>query len=504
MRRLLVGILCLVASNSHCELQAAEPYFQIRVVDAATGRGVPLVELETVNNIRLVTDSAGNIAFHEPGLAGHEVFFHVRSHGYEYPADGFGIRGIRLKITPGGASTIKLPRRNIAERLYRITGGGIYRDTVLLGEKPPISEPVLNAQVVGSDSVVNAVYRGRLYWFWGDTNRPGYPLGNFHVPGATSRLPADGGLDPAQGINLEYFKAADGFAKPTAKMPGNGPTWIFGLTVLKNDDGQPELWTGYSKIEPPLKVYARGVARFNDQTSEFENSVTFDPLPVLYAEGQTLTVRTGDSDHVYFCTPFPLVRVLATPAAFRDPSQYEAYTCLKTGSSIEQPQIDRDAAGKAQYSWKRQTPAVGPSEQRKLIESGVLKSSEAHLQLRDRDTGKAILAHTGSVNWNAYRKRWIMLFVELGGTSQLGEMWYSEADSHVGPWTTAVKVASHDRYSFYNPKQHPYFDQERGRFIYFEGTYTHSFSGNDVQTPRYDYNQILYRLDLADPRLSLP
>ncbi|MDB5340799.1 MAG: hypothetical protein JWN70_6418, partial [Planctomycetaceae bacterium] len=177
MRRLLVGFLCLVAFDSHSELLAAEPYFQIRVVDAATGRGVPLVELETVNNIRLVTDSAGNIAFHEPGLAGQDVFFHVRSHGYEYPADGFGIRGTRLKITPGGSSTIKLPRRNIAERLYRITGGGIYRDTLLLGEKPPISEPVLNAQVIGSDSVVNALYLGRLYWFWGDTNRPSYPLG---------------------------------------------------------------------------------------------------------------------------------------------------------------------------------------------------------------------------------------------------------------------------------------------------------------------------------------
>src|SRR5262249_10300175 len=53
----------------------------------------------------------------------------------------------------------------------------------------------------------------------------------------------------------------------------------------------------------------------------------------------------------------------------------------------------------------------------------------------------------------------------------------------------------------YNPKQHPYFDQEGGRFIYFEGTYSHTFSGNEHPTPRYDYNQIMYRLDLADERL---
>ena len=38
--------------------------------------------------------------------------------------------------------------------------------------------------------------------------------------------------------------------------------------------------------------------------------------------------------------------------------------------------------------------------------------------------------------------------------------------------------------------------------IYFEGTYSHDFSGNKDATTRYDYNQIMYRLDLADPRLD--
>ena len=48
------------------------------------------------------------------------------------------------------------------------------------------------------------------------------------------------------------------------------------------------------------------------------------------------------------------------------------------------------------------------------------------------------------------------------------------------------------------------FDKEGGRTIFFEGTYTHTFSGNPDQTPRYDYNQIMYQLDLDDPRLALP
>ena len=44
-------------------------------------------------------------------------------------------------------------------------------------------------------------------------------------------------------------------------------------------------------------------------------------------------------------------------------------------------------------------------------------------------------------------------------------------------------------------------DQEGGRYIYLEGTYTMAFAGTKTPTPRYDYNQVMYRLDLADERL---
>ena len=114
------------------------PFFAIQVVDEETGRGVPLVELTTVNNVRLVTDSQGVAAFQEPGLMGRLVFFHVKSHGYEFPKDGFGYSGKALKVEAGGAATLKIKRINIAERLYRVTGGGIYRDS--LREKPDLSD----------------------------------------------------------------------------------------------------------------------------------------------------------------------------------------------------------------------------------------------------------------------------------------------------------------------------------------------------------------------------
>ena len=89
-------------------------------------------------------------------------WFGVSSYGYEFPHESFGFRGVALKVTPGGRAQIKIRRINIAERLYRITGHGIYRDTFLLGEKPPIEHGALNAKVMGQDTVLTAIYRGKL------------------------------------------------------------------------------------------------------------------------------------------------------------------------------------------------------------------------------------------------------------------------------------------------------------------------------------------------------
>ena len=492
--------LLLALTFGAVEPDDAKRYFAITVVDEQTGRGVPLVELRTVNQLRFVTDSNGIVAFHEPGLMDRDVFFHVRSHGYEFAKDGFGFAGKMLRITPGGSAKLTIKRINIAERLYRITGAGIYADSKLVGVKTPLDEPLLNAQVLGSDSVVTAVYGGKLHWFWGDTNQARYPLGNFQVPGATSLLPAKGGLDPEQGVNLSYYVDRKGFAKQTMPMPGKGPTWMTTLIPLKDRDNKERLYASFVKVEAPLTIYARGLAVWNDAKEEFEKLADVDMKTSNFPQGHAF-VHEG---HVYFAHPYPLTRVAATAEAFRDVSQYECYTCLKAGSRVEDPQIDRDADGKIRYGWRKNTPAVGPTEQAKWIRSGKLKADEAYLQLRDRDTGKPVTAHAGSVCWNDYRRRWVMIATQHFGTSLLGEVWYAEAETPVGPWNWAVKIVTHDKYSFYNPKQHPYFDKDGGKTIFFEGTYTHTFSGNSDQTPRYDYNQIMYKLDLSDKRLSPP
>jgi hypothetical protein len=504
----LLGMLC--GSLPTTALTAEVP-FRLQIIDEKTGRGVPLVELQTVNNIRYYTDSQGVAAIDEPGLSGVDVFFHIKSHGYEFPKDGFGNRGQRVKVIAGARAVLKLKRINIAERLYRLTGAGIYRDSVLTGMPVPIREPLLNGQVFGCDATMSAVYHGKLYWFWGDTNRPQYPLGNFYVTGATSRLPADGGLNPDVGVNLDIFTGKDGFARPMAKMPGEGATWIGGVTVLRDGKtGRERMFAGYVRVKPGFIIAMNGLAEFDDTTESFRSIAEFGRDPPVTPMGHPIRLRDGATDYVYFGTTIPLIRVPARPESLARIEDYEAYTCLRPGSRLDTPEIDRAPDGAVRYGWKRNTPAVGPQEQKNLVEPGwfkpqLLKPFEGLFQFRDRDMGKPILAHFGSCYWNEYRKRFVLIFVQSGGeTSNLGEVWYAEGDSPLGPWVYAVKIMTHDHYSFYNPKQHPALAQQDGRVIYIDGTYSNSFSGNSDQTPRYDYNLIMYRLDLADPRLALP
>lgn len=473
-------------------------YFKITVVDEQTGRGVPLIELQTVSHLRYYTDSNGVVAFYEPGLMDQTVFFLVQGHGYEFAKDGLGFRGKALEVKEGGSAKLSVRRLNIAERLYRVTGGGIYGDSVLVAEPAEIKHPLLNAQVFGSDSVVNAQYRGKLYWFWGDTNRPGHPLGNYHVPGATSRLPADGGVDPEKGVELEYFLDDKGFAKETAHLPGEGPTWVGGLTVLGE-----RMFASYVKVRGQLDVYERGLVEWDDAKKEFKKVVKFDLAAPLYPHGHPFLRSEDGIEYVYYGDPFPLVRVRADPNQLRDPARYEAFTCLQEGSRSADERIDR-ADGRARYAWKKNTPPVGPQDQERLVRAGKLRADEALLQLQEADTGKPVVAASGSVAWNEHRRRWVMIAAQIFGTSVLGEVWYAEADTPLGPWVYARKVVTHEKYSFYNPTQHPLLAKDKGRIIFFEGTYSTFFSGNDYPTPRYDYNQIMYKLDVDDPRLALP
>ena len=136
-----------------------------------------------------------------------------------------------------------------------------------------------------------------------------------------------------------------------------------------------------------------------------------------------------------------------------------------------------------------------------------MKREESPFRLQDADDGTPILLNNSSCFRNDYRKKYIMIASEMLGATGLGEVWYGESDRPEGPWVHARKIITHankkgDAHDFYNPTQHPFFDRDGGRVIFLEGSYVNTFSGNPHPTPYYEYNQIMYRLDLSDPRLK--
>ncbi len=493
---LLVAV-CLLNSATASDSNAGSSHFAIQVVDRQTGRGVPLVELRTTNNIRLYTDSNGIVAFREPGLMDTEVFFFVESQGYRFPKDGFGFAGTRLQTVPGGSAVLKIDRLHIAERLYRVTGQGIYRDSVLAGRAVPLAHPVLNGKVAGQDSVDTCLYQGKLYWFWGDTGRPSYPLGHFAMAGAVSELPGRGGLDPAAGVDLTYFVDENGFSRPVCRLKEPGLVWLDGFVVVPDNEGRERIVAKYARLKDMGHVLERGLVVFNDRTESFEPLVRGDVECLPYSNsGHALKASVAGEEYFYFATPFPLAVRMRVKAQWDDivePNRYEAFTALGAGETEEPRWV----------SFGRLSSHKGAT--RTAVIKALNEEKEDTL-LYDVQTGASIVPHGGSVHFNAYRQRWIAIFVQqYGDSSFLGEVWYAEADTPVGPSAYARKVATHNEYSFYNPMHHAYFDEDSGRTIFFEGTYSHTFSGSpETATPRYDYNQIMYRLSLDDPRLVLP
>jgi hypothetical protein len=454
--RTAAALALIVAFVPDTVAAAAESLCQIKIVDAENGWPVPLVELRTTHHARFVSDNAGVIAFDLPELMGRETWFSVIADGYEAPADGFGSRGVRITPEPGRTFTVKVNRTSIAKRLGRLTGGGLFAESQKLGRETDWPE----SGVLGCDSVQNAVHRGRLFWAWGDTSIPNYPLGIFHMTSATSAVQPLKSFEPPLRLKLEYFRGDRGRPRGVAEMPGSGPSWLTGYVSLPDRAGESRLVATYFKIKPPLEAYECGLCVWNDERERFEplrtiwtkseDSPKHPPVP----QGHPVIVDGENRQRwVLFGDPLPKLRCPATFETWQDSATWE----------VLQPQKELAAA----------------------------------------NDGSPVEPHSGSIAWNAYRRRWVTVFMQIfGKPSVFGELWYAESDSPNGPWGRAVKILSHKNYTFYNPRLHPEFTPDDSPALLFEGTYTSAFADRPAPTPRYDYNQILYRLDLDDPRLA--
>ena len=428
---------------------------RIEIVEAGSGWPVPLVELRTTHQLEFFSDNAGVIAFDAPELMGRETWFDVIGNGYEVPKDGFGYRGVRLKPEPGKTLRVEVKRTIIAKRLGRITGAGLFAESQQLGSELDWPE----SGVLGSDSVQNAVHRGKMFWLWGDTTLARFPLGIFDCSSATSAIQPLASFEPPLKLKLDYFTNDQGVPRGVGRMPGAGPTWLTAYVSLPDKSGTPHLVASYAKIKPPLDAYEFGLCVWNETTANF------DQLRVLWTKakatpkcppapnGQPAFWKDATGrEWVYFGNPFPGLRCPATFEAWPDTNSWEVLQ--------PQPQL------------------VSP-------------------------TGQTVKPHSGHIAWNPWRQRWVTVFMEaFGKPSAFGELWYAEAPTPTGPWGRAVKILSPANYTFYNPRLHPEFTPTNSPVLLFEGTYTQTFANHPHPTPRYDYNQILYRLDLDDPALK--
>jgi hypothetical protein len=469
-----------------------EQLFRIDLIDAATGRGVPLMELRTPAGTSYWTDNQGIVAFDDLASMGRPLRFEVRGDGYRTLEPG---GAVQLVPQPGGQALIALERLDVSERLYRVTGTGLYRDSLRLGLPVPIRHPLVNAGVAGQDSVQALVYQGRVFWIWGDTPWVAHPLGNFHSSGATSLLPEQGGLDPALGVDLEYFVGKDGNARAMTDIPGPGATWLTALVKVPNAAGEETMFALYgkhTKVDPPEE---RGLARFDRERQVFLRDRVLDDSMPVQPRGSAHLVRGRDGEFVHYADD---VRIPARAESLSDPASWQSFSPFPAPGQ----RAERNPDGEVRYAWRAGIP--GASEEdlraRRLAPRDALFG-----QVRDIASGKPVTVHANSTAASPFRGRFVRIFTELDGSpSRLGEIWYVEGDTPMGPWFLARKIASHRSYSFYNPFLHPYFDQRGGRTLFFEGTYTAAFSRQAEPTPRYDYNQIMRRLDLEDPRLMLP
>lgn len=398
-------------------------YFVVHVVDEKTGRGVPLVELKLPNEVVYWTDSAGVAALDEPSFSERETFLRISSHGYEYPHETPLGRGANLRIEPGEMRELRIRRTMIAERLYRLTGEGIYRDSVMAGLPVPVKKPLLNAGVLGQDTVSAAIYHDKIFWIWGDTIGTAY--WNFSVSAATSDLRDD----PAVAINYSYFTDSEGRSKQMLPLSGKGLVWIEGLVPMKDPSGEERLIATYTRQDGLKFPDECGLALFDDALEIFKPWVQMPCQKGHYSSHPFL-----HDDYWYF---YPSLRVPNDWNAIQDSTQWE----------------QRDV----QWPPNAKRPSC--------------------------------------VVWNEYRQRWILLQEEVG------DVYYAEAKQPEGPYGEAVKIIDHDQYNFYNVVTHAFLNQEGGRVIYVEGTYTDSFSDATEKTPRYNYNQVMYRLRLDDPQL---
>ena len=412
---LICGAYPLLLSSFASAQDATRPvaFHRIQIVDSETSRGIPAIQLETTDKRIFLTDSAGVVAFCEPDLMDTITWFTITGYGYAFPSNMFGQQGATVEIKPGGNTVLSMKRINVAQRIYRITGSGIFRDSVLLGDDVPPTQDKTKTPVTGMDSVHMAIYNNKMYWFWGDTGMTRNPLGNFKTTGATSELPANGGLDPDKGISLTFFRDGDG-VRPMFDDP-HKPIWVGGARVVKDDSGKEHLFINYTKVVGNMQGTAgSGIAEFDDTAGRLKIISEFPKDLIIRPNGIVARHTVSGREYFYYTGAWGNIRQPAEFSAITDMGTLETFTCLKEGTRLEgNPEnVDRVSDGNLRWAWRKNTAPINKDTIQKMVAAKAMRPEEAPFDYRDVNSTASLVYHTGSIYYNPYRQRWVSLVSE--------------------------------------------------------------------------------------------
>ena len=530
-------------------------HFRIAVVDGATRRGVPLVLLRTGDFVQQYSDSAGNVAFFEPGLMDQPVWFSVLADGYNLSSratdnptaqaysDGYD-SGVVLTTTSGGSATVVLDRLQHAERVYRLTGGGIYRDSVLTGDHAAIPPSAVPRAVIdgasgsiGQDTLMLAPYKGQLIWLFGDTVCPRSARQNncngtgMYTVGARSCLPGGGpaaaaNCDPAAPPALQYFgeESPPGFhhPHPIAPIPPlSQNTWIAALATIDAGTPQEALFGAYYKnpgdgAEPGSA--AQGMARWDDESQTLiKHGEEWPRNASLSLNGVHAVQRLSPADaarlpkYVWFCNGAVNSRVLADAASMSSYSSFESLPRLGLGATEWHCQTVNWNVATGRYVCMGTAAVNSASDVQSIAFSHSLRGPYVN----------------GSVSRNSFPSFATSSLpppplLSAPPSPRPSPMLLSSLVLTYAGWRLAVLqvVSTHNASgsSCYNALHMPHLDLSNGT-IFYACTYTSMWSNNRTLgpnlwstclfgsrlgsgqgcapvAPRYEYNNLVYRVDL--------
>lgn len=471
-------------------LPAPSQIFTLLVLDRKTNRALPGAQVITPHRT-YVTDSSGAAAIYETGVMNSHITVTLAADGYVTAT------GVPIDPTPGltRQATIDPDASQIAIRLYRINGPGIFRDRVLLGQS---SSQGLNADMMSQDGPMTTIYQGRVYWTFGDTNHESAGHSNYRGSAAASSVPDD----PERWFPLTYVHQIDGreaSIAPASEFDNEGAlAWPGGLASVPDAGGTERLYSTFRIMNPRtgFDTLALGLGRYNDTTHIFERKLWFDLARPTQPGAHAFKVTSGTQSFLYYEN---LTRIAATEDGLLHPENYETFTPLRPDGTAE-----HDDTGRIRYRWRAQTAELSGDN---VTGSGASNRERLYGELRDArlepGAPHRVPIKASARDYNSFRKRYVEVITEdQPAFVPLDATWYTEADTPMGPWVYARRITGAGSRSIYNPTIAP-LRKNDGAQLFFAAVYAAPYIPTPP-LPYYNYSVVMHMLDVSDLRTALP